>query len=137
MAVTIVDVARTAGVSPSTVSRALSATHRVDPATRARILRVAEHLGYRPNKAARGLITGRTGNLGLLLPDLTNPVFPSLVRAVQHRAHSSDHQVLMMDTDEDPDVEPELVRSLSRQVDGVILCSPRMRSAQLREVTAL
>lgn len=137
MAVTIVDVARTAGVSPSTVSRALSAPHRVDPATRARILRVAEHLGYRPNKAARGLITGRTGNLGLLLPDLTNPVFPSLVRAVQHRAHSSDHQVLMMDTDEDPDVEPELVRSLSRQVDGVILCSPRMRSAQLREVTAL
>jgi DNA-binding LacI/PurR family transcriptional regulator len=137
MAVTITDVARAAGVSPSTVSRALSVPQKVDPATRERILRVADHLGYLPSRAARGLITGRTGNLGLLLPDLTNPFFPSLVKAVQHRAHRSDYQVLMMDTDEDPDVELGLVRSLTKDVDGLILCSPRMRLAQLREAATL
>ncbi len=137
MAVTITDVARAAGVSPSTVSRAISAPERVDPATRQRILRVAEHLGYHPNRAARGLITGRTGNLGLILPDLTNPFFPSLVKAVQQQAHRSDYQVLMMDTDEDPAVEIGLVRSLAKQVDGIILCSARMRPAHLREAASL
>jgi LacI family transcriptional regulator len=137
MAVTITDVARAAGVSPSTVSRALSAPDKVDPATRERILRVAQHLEYQPNRAARSLITGRTGNLGLVLPDLANPFFPSLVKAVQQQAHRSDHQVLMMDTDEDPAVELAGVQALSRQVDGVILCSPRMRPAELRQAAAL
>jgi LacI family transcriptional regulator, galactose operon repressor len=137
MAVTINDVARAAGVSASTVSRALSLPDKVDPATRERILRVAEHLGYQPNRAARGLITGRTGNLGLILPDLANPHFPSLVKTIQHHAHRADYQLLMMDTDEDPSVELSLVRSLAKQVDGVILCSPRMRPADLREAAAL
>jgi DNA-binding LacI/PurR family transcriptional regulator len=136
MAVTITDVARAAGVSASTVSRALSVPEKVDPTTRERVLRVAEHLGYSPNRAARGLITGRTGNLGLLLPDLANPFFPGLVKAVQLHAHRSDHQVLMMDTDEDPAVELGLARSLAKQVDGVILCSPRMRAAELREAAS-
>jgi DNA-binding LacI/PurR family transcriptional regulator len=137
LVVTITDVARAAGVSPSTVSRALSAPGRVDPGTRARILQLVEHLGYHPNRAARGLITGRTGNLGLLVPDLTNPVFPSLVKAAQHHAHGCDYQLLMMDTDEDPDAELGLVRALAKQVDGIILCSPRMPSAQLREAATL
>jgi DNA-binding LacI/PurR family transcriptional regulator len=137
MAVTITDVARAAGVSTSTVSRALSLPQKVDPATRERVLRVAEHLGYQPNRAARGLITGRTGNLGLILPDLANPFFPSLVKAIQHHAHRADHQVLMMDTDEDPTVELGLVRSLAKQVDGIILCSPRMRPPELREAASL
>jgi LacI family transcriptional regulator len=137
MAVTIRDVARAAGVSPSTVSRALSLPDMVDPTTRERVLRVAEHLGYEPNRAARGLITGRTGNLGLLLPDLANPFFPSMVKAIQHHAHRSDYQVLMMDTDEDPAVELPLVRSLAKQVDGIILCAPRMRPADLREAAAV
>lgn len=136
MAVTITDVARAAGVSASTVSRALSVPDKVDPATRERVLRVAEHLGYQPNRAARGLITGRTGNLGLLLPDLANPFFPSLVKSIQHHAHRADYQVLMMDTDEDPVVELALVRSLTKQVDGVILCSPRMRPQELREAAS-
>jgi DNA-binding LacI/PurR family transcriptional regulator len=133
MAVTIRDVARAAGVSASTVSRALTVPRKVDPLTRERVLRVAEHLGYSPNRAARGLITGRTGTIGLLLPDLANPFFPSLVKAVQQHAHRADHQVLLMDSDEDPGVELGLVRSLAKQVDGIILCAPRMRPADLRE----
>ncbi len=137
MAVTITDVARAAGVSPSTVSRALTVPEKVGASTRERVLRVAEHLGYQPNRAARALITGRTGSLGLLLPDLANPFFPRLVRAIQHHAHRADQRVLMMDTDEDPAVEPALVRSLTEQVDGLILCSPRMRPHDLREAAAL
>jgi LacI family transcriptional regulator len=136
MAVTITDVARAAGVSASTVSRSLSVPEKVDPSTRERVLKVAEHLGYQPNRAARGLITGRTGNLGLLLPDLANPFFPSLVKTIQHHAHRADYRVLMVDTDEDPAVELGLVRSLALQVDAVILLAPRMRPADLREAAA-
>ena len=78
---TIRDVATAAGVSPSTVSRALSMPEMVDAATRARVHAAADQLGYQPNRAARGLITGRTGNIGLIVPDLANPFFPAWSRA--------------------------------------------------------
>lgn len=133
MAVTIRDVAKAAGVSPSTVSRALSLPDIVDPVTRDRVLKVAEALGYRPNRAARGLITGRTGNLGLIVPDLANPFFPSVVKGIQKQALTADYQVFLADTDEDASAELALVRALAKQVDGIILCAPRMKPADLRE----
>ena len=83
MPATIRDVARAAGVSPSTVSRALAMSDLVSPDTRQRVQVAAERLGYRPNRAARGLITGKTGNLGLLVPDLANPFFSSVVKGIQ------------------------------------------------------
>ncbi|GAA0495757.1 LacI family transcriptional regulator [Paractinoplanes deccanensis] len=132
MAVTIKDVARAAGVSAATVTRALSKPEVVRPATRDRVKEIAASLGYHPNRAARGLITGRTGNLGLLVPDLGNPFFPSIVKGVQARAHEADHAVFLADTDEDPAAEAGLVRKLAKQVDGVLLCSPRMAEAEIR-----
>jgi DNA-binding LacI/PurR family transcriptional regulator len=135
--VTIRDVAKAAGVSPSTVSRCFTQPEIVEAATRERVLRMATHLDYRPNRAARGLITGRTGNLGLLLPDLANPFFPSIVKGIQHQAHLAEYQVFVVDTDEDPAVELGLVRSLAKQVDGMILCSPRMRPAELAEAATI
>ena len=75
---TVHDVANAAGVSVSTVSRALTGG-RVSPATRETVLEAAERLGYRPNRAAQGLITGRTGNLGLIVPDLRNPFFADVL----------------------------------------------------------
>jgi len=137
MAVTVRDVARAAGVSASTVSRALSLPDMVDPVTRERVQQMAEHLGYRPNRAARGLITGRTGNIGLILPDLANPFFPSVVKGIQKQAHESDYSVFVADTDEDPGAEIGLVRALAKQVDGIILCSPRMSPPELREAAAI
>jgi len=134
MAVTIKDVARAAGVSPSTVSRALSAPELVQPETRRRVQQAATELGYHPNRAARGLITGRTGNIGLVLPDLTNPFFPGVVKGVQSRARESDFSVFLADTDEDPTVEADLVRALIKQVDGIVLCSPRMGEDELRSL---
>jgi DNA-binding LacI/PurR family transcriptional regulator len=134
MTVTIKDVARAAGVSASTVTRALSNPEMVNPATRDRVRQTAAALGYQPNRAARGLITGRTGNVGLLVPDLANPFFPSIVKGVQARAHEADYAVFLVDTDEDATAEAGLVRKLSKQVDGLILCSPRMAEEELRAI---
>jgi LacI family transcriptional regulator len=137
MPVTIRDVAKAAGVSPATVSRTLSTPEIVEEATRERVQRVADHLGYRPNRAARGLITGRTGNFGLILPDLANPFFPSVVKGIQQAAHEADYQVFIVDTDEHASAELGLVRNLAKQVDGIVLCSPRMKAVELREAAAL
>jgi DNA-binding LacI/PurR family transcriptional regulator len=136
MAVTIKDVARAAGVSPATVCRALSTPDLVRAETCERVRRSAAELGYSPNRAARGLITGRTGNLGLIVPDLGNPFFPGVVKGIQARAREADYAVFLADTDEDPAAETQLVRTLAKQVDGLVLCSPRMSEAELRDFAA-
>ncbi len=136
MAVTIKDVARAAGVSPSTVCRALSTPELVRAETCERVRRSAAELDYSPNRAARGLITGRTGNLGLIVPDLGNPFFPGVVQGIQARAREADYAVFVADTDEDPAAETQLVRTLAKQVDGIVLCSPRMSEAELRGCAA-
>ncbi|MDA8047787.1 MAG: LacI family DNA-binding transcriptional regulator, partial [Actinomycetota bacterium] len=98
--VTILDVAERAGVHPGTVSRALTRPERVAPGTRERVERAARDLGFVPNRAARRLITGRTGNIAVIVPDITNPHFAALVRAVERTARASDMQVLLADTGE-------------------------------------
>ncbi|WP_298454740.1 LacI family DNA-binding transcriptional regulator [uncultured Cellulomonas sp.] len=125
MAVSARDVARVAGVSVSTVSRALSRPDDVAAHTRDRVLATARGMGYRPNAAARTLITGRTGNIGLIVPDIENPFFASVTKGVQLQARSAGYAVFIADSDEDPSIERELARNLAKQVDGLILCSPR------------
>lgn len=134
MAVTIRDVARASGVHVSTVSRAFSAPHLVNPDTRTRVLAVAEGLGYRPNRAARALTTGRTHNIGLIVADIANPFFPPLIKAAQAQARARDYHVFVADTDEDPQVEEELIQTLSKQVDGVLLCSPRLSNRAIERL---
>lgn len=134
MPATIRDVARAAGVSPSTVSRVFTMPEIVSESARITVRAAADRLGYAPNRAARGLITGRTGNLGVIVPDLANPFFPCVVKGVQARAHDSDYAVFLADTDEDSAAEPSLVRALAKQVDGIVLCSPRMNEDELRGV---
>lgn len=133
-AVTVRDVARLASVSASTVSRALSASDLVAPHTRDRILAAAAQLGYSVNTSARGLITGRTSNFGLVVPDLENPYFASVTKGVQGRALSEGYAVFVADSDEDVRAEIELVRKLASQVDGLILCSPRMSDEDLGQI---
>ncbi len=134
MPATIRDVARACGVHVSTVSRTFSAPNLVNPETRGRVLATAEHLGYRPNRAARALITGRTTNLGLIVADIANPYFPPMIKAAQSQARLRDHHVFVADTDEDPAVEEELVRALATQVDGILLCSPRMANSAIEQL---
>jgi DNA-binding LacI/PurR family transcriptional regulator len=134
--VTIRAVGERAGFSPSTVSRALNTPGLVRMETRRRVEEAAASLGYRPNRVARGLITGRIGMVGLVVPDIANPFYPTLVRAADHAAHASSLALLLADTNERPDVEEELLRDMGRFVDGIILCSSRMSSEQIAEIGA-
>lgn len=136
MAATIRDVALACGVHVSTVSRTFSAPHLVSPATRTRVLAAAEDLGYRPNRAARALTTGRTHNLGLIVADISNPFFPPLIKAAQAYARERGYQVFVADTDEDPQAEEDLIRTLAEQVDGVVLVSPRLTNPSIERLGA-
>jgi DNA-binding LacI/PurR family transcriptional regulator len=133
MAVTIRDVARHADVSIATVSRALSAPDLVAERTRARVIAVARQLGYEPNRAARSLITGRTGFIGAVVPDMANPFFLGVLKGIQAGARERGMHVLLADTAEDAATEAELLRSIGRQVDGLVLLSSRLSVPQLRE----
>ena len=133
MPVTIRDVARHVGVSTATVSRSFTAPDQVRAETRDAVRAAATELGYRPNRAARSLVTGRTGTVGIVVPDLANPFFPSVVSGAQARARADDHALLLADSGEDAAQEVELIATLARQVDGLVLVSPRARTAALRE----
>lgn len=134
MNVTIHDVAKAARVSPSTVSRAYTMPELLRPDTRERVLAAAHSLGYHPNKAARGLITGRTGNIGVIVPDLSNPFFPAVLKGVQARAREADYSVFLADAEEDPALEQELIGAMAKQVDGVLLCSSRASDRALAAI---
>jgi len=131
MAVTAREVAIQAGVSVSTVSRALARPDLVSDETRSRIEEVARELNYAPNSTARSLSTGKTYHLGLVLPDLENPFFSSVAKSVQFYARQLGYAVFIADTDENITMETELVHQLAPQVDGVLLCSPRSETDQI------
>ncbi|MCJ1704116.1 MULTISPECIES: LacI family DNA-binding transcriptional regulator [unclassified Rathayibacter] len=119
---TIRDVARSAGVSVSVVSRVLNdGTGPVAVDTRRRVVEAIEQLGFRPRAAARELSHGQTLSIGLVLPDLTNPFFARLADSVVWEARARGAQVLLMTTQEDSHVEGESLTSLlDRSVGGVI-----------------
>lgn len=127
--VTIREVARLAQVHPGTVSRALNEQTRglVNEDTAARVLAAAEQLGYRPNPIARGLKTNRSFTVGVLVPDLTNPVFPPMVRGIEDRLTQDGYTPLIVNSDNDAGRERNLVKALrARQVDGFISATARL-----------
>src|SRR6516165_7129542 len=101
--VTIRDVARVAHVHPGTVSRALGGETRslVNDETAERVQRVAEELGYRPNPIARGLKTNRSFTIGVIIPDITNPLFPPILRGIEDRLEADGYTALVVNTDND------------------------------------
>lgn len=134
--VTIYSIAKDLGVSASTVSRSFSRPDLVTPEVRGQVLAKAQELGYAPNRAARGLATGRTGLYGLLVPDITNPFFPPLVRAVQHASAQYDTEVVLVDSERSASGEEDLVRRIRPQVDGLIIASPRLSAGRVKEVVS-
>lgn len=119
--VTLKEVAKTAGVSLASASYAVNRTGSLGEESRQHILRVAEELGYRQNMSARATRTGRTGAIGLVLPDLTNPFFPHLAQSVVQRARSHGYSVFVTDTEGVEDLEREALRVLAeRGVDGLV-----------------
>jgi LacI family transcriptional regulator len=136
---TLRDVARIAGVHPGTVSRALN------PATEAlvrdetvkRVREVAEQLGYRPNPLARGLKTNRSFTVGVIVPDIQNPLFPPIIRGLDDRLGEAGYTPLIANTDNDPvreRVDFEAMRT--RAVDGFITATARLDHELLDEVAA-
>lgn len=121
---TLDDVARRAGVHPATVSRALNRPDMVAVATRDAVLAAVAAVGFVPNRSARQLAGGRTGAIGVLVPDITNPYFAAIVQAIQADARHDDLAVLIADTAADPDEEERAVRVLGRQVDGIVAVTP-------------
>jgi LacI family transcriptional regulator len=118
---TLKEVAKAAGVSLASASYAINGTGSVGEATREHILKVAAQLGYRPNQSAKAMKTGRTGAIGLILPDLTNPFFPSLAQGVIQAARAHGYSVFLTDTEGSPEAEQRSVSLLiDHGVDGVV-----------------
>lgn len=133
---TIHEVAHDLGVSASTVSRSFNAPHLLRPSTVARVVARAEQMGYVPNRHAQALVTGRTGLIGLVVPDITNPFFPPLVRAAQRAAEERGLSVMLAETNSEPDRERAHLASLGPHCEGLILASSRMTPEELRRVAS-
>ncbi|MDQ4055329.1 MAG: LacI family transcriptional regulator [Actinomycetota bacterium] len=134
---TLRDVAEAAGVHPATASRALNPATRglVNADTARRVIKVAESLGYRPNPIARGLKTAKSGTIGLVIPDLTNPLFPPIVRGIEEVLDAAGYSGLVVNTDNDPVRERTQVESLrSRQVEGLIVATAMLEHPLLEQL---
>lgn len=120
--VTIKDVARLAGVSISTVSRVLSSSdHPVNIETKDRILAAIEELGFYPNAIARGLQANKTKTIGLILPDISNPYYPGIVRGVEDIAHEFGYTIILGNADRSRERTQKYLRVLrEKRVDGII-----------------
>ncbi|MFT0762835.1 LacI family DNA-binding transcriptional regulator [Scrofimicrobium sp. R131] len=134
MAVTIRDVAREAGVSPATVSRAFNAHPSVGPEYVERVKRAAKKLGYRPNSVARNLRKKTSDVIALIIPDVGNNFHTAIARGVEDVAQEAGLSVLLGNTDENPEKENRyLAVSQMQQVAGVLLCphDPEIDISQL------
>jgi len=135
--VTMHDIAQTAGVSLMTVSRVVNNKEGASHATRKRVMDVIEELNYRPSSIARSLATRHTGTLGVVVPDISNPFFSSIVRSAEEEAYAKDYSVFLGNTNEDPKRELAVLQSLEdNQVDGLILCSSRLEDHALFKILA-
>jgi len=118
---TIWDVARRAGVSPSTVSRILTGTTPVSAAKQEKVRQAIRRLGFRPNAVARSLKQRRSYTIGLLIPDITNPYFAEAAKGVEEAAHRGGFAVLLCDSENELAREARYLELLrERQVDGLI-----------------
>jgi LacI family transcriptional regulator len=136
---TLQDVADSARVHRATASRALnpSTRHLVNAETADRVERVARSLGYRPNPIARSLKTARSASIGLVIPDLTNPLFPPIARGVEDVLRPVGYSAWIVNTDNDPAREADAVESMRvRNVEGFVFATARLDHPLLGELTA-
>jgi len=135
---TLRDVAAAAGVHPATASRALNPGTRllVSEETARRVTEAAERLGYRPNPVARPLRTRRSHTVGVLIPDLNNPLFPPIVRGLEDRLAEHGYVALIGNTDGDAARERMVFDQMrARHVDGFVMATATLHSDILNEAT--
>ncbi|HET8986806.1 MAG TPA: LacI family DNA-binding transcriptional regulator, partial [Trueperaceae bacterium] len=130
--VTLADVAASAGVSLMTVSRVVNERPGVGTDTRRRVRQAIESLGYRPNIVAQGLKAASSRSIGLMVPDVTNPYFPEIVRGAEDVAIQHGYTLLLTNIIEDIERETMAFQTFEdHMVDGVIACSPRLENEDL------
>jgi LacI family transcriptional regulator len=136
---TLRDVAAVAGVHPATASRALNPGTRllVSEETARRVIAVAAEMGYRPNPVARSLRTRRSHTVGVLIPDLNNPIFPPIVRGLEDKLAAAGYVALLGNTDADASRERKLFEQMrARHVDGFVLATATLHDPLLAEAAA-
>ncbi|MGY3718766.1 LacI family DNA-binding transcriptional regulator [Sutcliffiella cohnii] len=132
---TIRDVSKFAGVSVATVSRVLNNSENVQPITRSKVEHAIKELDYKPNAVARTLFKKKSNSIGLIVPDITNPFFPDLARAVEDTARSLNYKVILCNSDGDLEKEKEYIEVLSQnQVDGLIVTSTNGVNDHLKDL---
>jgi LacI family transcriptional regulator len=120
------DIARDLGVSVITISKVLRNHPDVGDETRERVLARVKELDYRPNLAARSLVTGRTYLIGLVVPDLLHPFFAEIAKSLSEALRQSGYYLIVSSSDEDPDLEEEEINQLlARRLDTLIIASCR------------
>jgi len=129
---TIYDIAREAGVAPSTVSRALSRPGRVSFRTAEHVREVAERLGYRKRQIDPGPVTRRQGLVALFVADIANPVFVGLIRGAERAAAEHDTTLLLIESQESELAEQAAIARLVTLVDGIVLTSSRLSDHAIR-----
>jgi LacI family transcriptional regulator len=136
--VSISDIARKAGVSVSTVSFVMNdkaVKMRISQGVIQRVERLAKEMGYRPNQLARGLRTGKTRTIGLIVEDISNAFFATLAKTIEDEAKKFDYKVVYCSTDNDDDKARELINMLSqRQVDGYIITPTLHLADEIRKL---
>ena len=123
--VTMKDIAEMAGVSKATVSMVMNKKDAsISDATRKKILKIAKEMSYIPNSIARSLSTKKSGTIGIILPDITNPFFSEMARAIEDEAERLEYNLIICNTDNDIDKEEKYIELLiSKLIDGVIFMS--------------
>ncbi len=133
---TIYDIAKLAGVNPSTVSRALTTPGRINERTEAKIRAAATELNYRVNPFARALPTGRTKLIALMVANITNPVFFDVVRGAQEAATLAGYTLVIADSEESAEQEAIAANKIMPVVDGIALVTSRLEDEQIAALHA-
>jgi DNA-binding LacI/PurR family transcriptional regulator len=133
---TIYDVAAEAGVATSTVSRAYSRPGRVNADTAQRVFRAAERLGYRAGRLDGQQPADRAVHeaIGLVIADVTNPFYGEIIKGAHEAAREAGHQLILLHTNESPEVERQTIEHELDRVDGLVIASSRMTDSALRMV---
>lgn len=136
MKVTISDIARMANVSKGTVSRVINNNPEgVSPQVRQKILEIIDAVGYQPSMIARSLVTSQSKEIAIILPDISNPFFPAIVRGAEDCALSEGYTIFICNSDGDCDKEEEyIIKCVEKRVAGIILTSNAVRYPTMEKI---
>ena len=135
MTVRMKDIARDLGVSVVTVSKVLRNIPEIGEETRRRVLQRMKELDYRPNQAARGLATGRTYMMGLIVPDLVHPFFAQVAKGASRIFREQNYGLVISSSEQDPELEKEEIQQmLARRMDVLLIASAQWRVESFRHI---